>query len=64
MMAALKLVWLLSVLAALVCAESLSARENSSSEFEDDPIGYFTEQASEFFDEIFREDNLQVNDER
>lgn len=63
-MSALKVFILLSISTVLVIAlptQSSLTQERSSSDFEDDPIGYLSEQAGEFLDDILGEDNVHVN---
>lgn len=41
-------------------AKQLADPRSDSEDFDDDPLGYFAEQASSFFDDFFREDKIKV----
>lgn len=41
-------------------AKPLEAPRTDSEDFDDDPLGYFADQASSFFEDFFREDKVKV----
>lgn len=38
----------------------VAPRSADSDEYDDDPFGYFAEQASSFFDDLLKDDNVKV----
>lgn len=62
-MAVIKVMLALSLAAVAIStpvSPLVAPRSADSDEFDDDPFGYFAEQASSFFDDLLKEDNVKV----
>lgn len=61
-MSVIKTLLILSLVAAAFSSpvNSTVAANADSDEFDDDPLGYFAEQASAFLDDILKEDHVKV----